>query len=443
MACNHNQEAVSMAATASRASAEAAAGRRADRPRDGGVVSFNRAPLLEPLSKAARGRMVLKKHKSVNPEKTDHMMMEGDNLEILKILRNKHAGDVSVIYIDPPYNTMKDRMYNDKNTHANWFRMMYPRLYLAKTLLSESGSIFVSIGIDEAHHLRLMLDDVFGEKNMISEVVWYSKYTVSNDKKFISTQHEYVMIYAKNKAKARFNLLPRTEKADSAYSNPDNDPRGRWKATPLHAKSGRKNIKYTFTRVKRYDGQAVPPFTWSAPKGRYPRYSATSLRRLEGDGRITCGRDGTGVPNVKTFLAEVKDGMTAGSLWRYDEVGHTHQANEELAGLVGKGIFDNPKPLGLIRRVLQLATTPHGGDIVLDFFAGSGTTAHAVLDQNIRDGGNRTFICIQDPVPVDRDGYRTIADITRRRVSEAIKGMGGTDAAKAARCGFKSYVLEP
>ena len=442
MAGDHNPEAVITVATASRAIAKAAAGRRSGWPHDGGVVSFNRVPLLEPAFGTARGKMVLKKRKSVNPEKTDHMMMEGDNLEILKILQKKYAGHVSVIYIDPPYNTMKDRMYNDKNTHDNWFRMMYPRLYLARKLLSESGSIFVSIGMDEAHHLRLMLDDVFGEKNMISEVVWNSKYTVSNDKKFISTQHEYVMIYAKNKAMARFNLLPRTKKADSAYRNPDNDPRGRWKATPLHAKSGRKNTRYTFTRVKRYDGQAVPPFTWSAPRGRYPRYSAASLRRLEIDGRITCGRDGTGVPNVKTFLAEVKGGMTAGSLWRYDEVGHTHQANEELAGLVGKGIFDNPKPLGLIRRVLQLATVPDGNDIVLDFFAGSGTTAHAVLDQNVKDGGSRTFICIQDPVPVNRDGYRTIADITRHRVSEAIKGMGGTAAARAARCGFKSYVLQ-
>ena len=186
----------------------------------------------------------------------------------------------------------------------------------------------------------------------------------------------------------------------------------------------------------------MPPFTWSAPRGRYPRYSAQSLRRLERDNRITRGKDGTGVPNVKTFLSEVKGGMTAGSLWRYDDVGHTHQANEELAGLIGKGVFDNPKPLGLIKRVLQLATSPNNNDIVLDFFAGSGTTAHAVLDLNVKDGGNRAFICIQDPVPVRRDGCSTIADITRLRIKRAIAGMAGTPAAKAARCGFKSYALE-
>ena len=175
------------------------AGSSAGGPDGGGVVSFDRAPLLEPAARAAQGKMVLNKRKSVNPTRTDHMVIEGDNLDVLKMLQKTHAGRVSVVYIDPPYNTMKGRMYNDRNSHASWIQMMYPRLYLARRLLSESGSMFVSIGMDEAHHLRLVLDDVFGERNMISEVVWNSKYTVSNDKKFISTQHEYVMIYARNK----------------------------------------------------------------------------------------------------------------------------------------------------------------------------------------------------------------------------------------------------
>ena len=406
---------------------------------NGSIVSFNRDMLLKPTSEKPRGRLVLKKSKSVNPDETGHMMIEGDNLDVLKILHKKHGGSVSVIYIDPPYNTMKDRMYNDKSSHASWVQMMYPRLYMARRLLSDRGVIFVSIGMDEVHHLRLILDDVFGEDNMISEVVWNSKYTVSNDKKFISTQHEYILVYAKDKDRAKFNLLPRTEKANGAYRNPDHDPRGKWKATPLHAKSGKRNIRYKFTKVKTYDGRAVPPFTWSAPAGRYPRYSTESLRRLEEDNRITRGRDGTGTANVKTFLSEVKNGIIAGSLWRYDDVGHTHQANEELAGLIGKGVFDNPKPVSLIKRVVQLAASPDRGDVVLDFFAGSGTTGHAVLDLNVEDGGNRRFICIQDPVPSRRGKYKTIADITRHRVSEAIRGMGSPTR---AGCGFKCYVLE-
>lgn len=405
----------------------------------GGIVSFNRDLLLRPASGRPRGSLALKRRRSVNPDGAEHLMIEGDNLEVLKILRKSHRGSVSVIYIDPPYNTMKERMYSDKGSHESWVRMMYPRLHMARRLLSDRGVMFVSIGIDEVHHLRLMLDDVFGEENMISEVVWNSKYTVSNDKKFISTQHEYVLVYARDKGRARFNLLPRTEKADGAYRNPDGDPRGRWKATPLHAKSGKRNVRYVFTGVKRYDGGRVPPFAWSAPAGRFPRYSVESLRRLDRDGRITRGKDGAGTPNVKTFLSEVKGGMVAGSLWGHDEVGHTHQANEELSRLVGKGVFDNPKPVGLIKRAIQLAAAADGGDVVLDFFAGSGTTAHAVLDLNAEDGGNRKFVCVQDPVPANRGGFKTIADIARRRVAAAMRGMEG---AGGRGCGFKYYVLE-
>ena len=191
-----------------------------------GIVSFNRDLLLRPASGMPRKSLALKRRKSVNPDGAEHLMIEGDNLEALKILHKSHVGSVSVIYIDPPYNTMKERMYSDKSSHANWVRMMYPRLYLARRLLSDRGVMFVSIGTDEVHHLRLMLDDLFGEENMISEVVWNSKYTVSNDSKFISTQHEYVLVYARDKGRARFNLLPRTEKADGAYRNPDGDPRG-------------------------------------------------------------------------------------------------------------------------------------------------------------------------------------------------------------------------
>lgn len=408
-----------------------------------GIMWAGRQQAIMQAGSRPTRKLALTRSGSVNMKNTRHMILEGDNLEILKILLKDYENKVQAIYIDPPYNTKKDRMYNDKVSHSEWMTMMYPRLYTARRLLARDGAIFISIGLDEVHRLRLLLDDLFGEENMVSEVVWHSKYTRSNDKAFISTQHEYVLVYAKDKSATKFNLLERTEKADASYKNPDGDPRGKWKATPLHAKSGKRNASYRFTKVRTYDGKLVPPFTWSAPEGRYPRYNKDSLKRLEDDGRITCGRHGTGVPNAKTFLSEVKNGIVAGSLWHYSEVGHTHEANEELAALLGKGVFDNPKPVKLINRVLQLATSPHNKDIVLDFFAGSGTTAHSVLEMNSVDGGNRQFICIQDRVPVNKKGYKTMADITRFRVKKVIKSLNAQRPSNRMHdCGFRNYVLK-
>ena len=387
-------------------------------------------------------RLVLRKSTSSHSENTRNMVIDGDNLEALKLLVGEYEGRVKVAYIDPPYNTMKDRMYNDRNSHDKWMLIMYPRLILAREMLADDGTIFVSIGLDEVHRLRIMMDDIFGEQNMISEVVWHSKYTTANDKRFVSAQHEYVLIYAKNISSARFNLLPRTSGADRAYRNPDNDPRGPWKATPLHAKSGRRNASYTFTNVRRYDGKKIPPFKWSAPRGRYPRYSRETLRTLEKDNRITCGKDGAGVPNVKTFLCDVKQGMIPGSVWKYDAVGHTHEANEELSRIVGKGVFDNPKPTRLIKRILYLATSTHTNDIVLDFFAGSGTTAHSVMGLNHDDGGNRAFICIQDSAKIDRGGYGEIGEIARYRIRKVASGLSRRPTGSCPSTGFKNFVLK-
>ncbi len=410
---------------------------------DAGFVWTGKQEAIIEADRKPTRKLALARANSVNLKNTKHMILEGDNLEILKIMCKEYENKVRVIYIDPPYNTKKNRMYNDKNSHADWLTMMYPRLYTAKRLLSREGVIFISIGLDEVHRLRLLLDDLFGEENMVSEVVWHSKYTLSNDKAFISTQHEYVLVYAKDKSATKFNLLDRTQKADASYKNPDGDRRGKWKATPLHAKSGKYNASYKFTKVCTYDGNLLPPFTWSAPEGRYPRYSKDSLKRLENDGRITCGRHGTGVPSVKTFLSEVKDGIVAGSLWHYSEVGHTHEANEELSELLGKGVFDNPKPVKLIKRILHLATSPHNHDIVLDFFAGSGTTAHSVLEMNCADGGNRRFICIQEDVPVNKKGYKTMSDITKCRVKNAIALLNAQIPDNRSNdCGFQNYTLK-
>ena len=413
------------------------------------ITWSGREKALELVFQPIQKKMILRKTTSVNLKNTSHIFLEGDNMESLKILQKEYKGKIKTIYIDPPYNTMKARIYKDNfrksnNLHSGWLSMIYPRLYLARELLSDEGVIFISIGMDESHHLRLIMDDLFGESNFVSEVIWHSKYTTSNDKKFISTQHEYVMIYAKDINQVRFNLLPRTAEADSSYTNPDNDPRGRWKPTPLHAKSGRKNIKYRFTNIQKFNGDKVKPFVWSAPKGRFPRYSVETMKKLEMDNRITCGKKGTGVPNAKTFLTEVKRGIVSGSLWKYQDVGHTHEANEELSKLLGKGIFDNPKPIKLIKRVLQLSTNTKDSDIVLDFFAGSGTTAHAVLEMNKEDGGNRKFICIQEDVVINRDSFHTISDAAKYRIKKAINAINKENNANRTNldCGFKNYILK-
>ena len=418
-------------------------------PSDQKLVWAGKESALNSIHKLSTKKLVLKKTTSLNLHKTKHMFIEGDNLESLKVLLKQYKNKIKTIYIDPPYNTLKNRLYvdnfrSDGNSHLGWLSMIYPRLYLARELLHEEGVIFISIGMNESHHLRIVMDDLFGEENLVSEVVWHSKYTTANDKKFISTQHEYIMIYAKNISKTNFNLLPRTEKADRAYKNPDNDPRGKWKPTPLHAKSGRNNIKFKFTNIRKFNGKKISSFVWSAPKGRYPRYNINTLKKMESEGRITCGRNGTGVPNAKTFLNEVKKGIIAGSLWKYEDVGHTHGANEELSDLIGKGIFDNPKPIKLIKRILRLSTNPKSHDVVLDFFAGSGTTAHAVLDLNKEDNGNRKFICVQENIIIDRDNYHTIADAAKDRIKKAIKLINKENKTNKTSmdCGFKNFILK-
>lgn len=414
-----------------------------------GLVWPNRTAALALESDKVDGFLRLNRKLSVNPDTTGHMFLEGNNLDIMKLLLAKYGDRVKAIYIDPPYNTMKSRLFVDKfggsrrDAHSKWLDMMSPRLQLARRLLSERGLIFVSIGTDEAYNLRFLLNEVFGEKNMVAEVVWHSKYTTSNDARFVSKQHEYILIYAKDITKSSFNLLPRTAKTDRSYKNPDNDKRGPWKPTPLHAKSGRGNMRFRFKNIRKYDGTPVPPVAWTAPSGRYPRYSRKRLEELDREGRITCGKDGTGTPNAKTYLCEVKPGVTSGSLWKYEDVGHTHEANEELARLVGKGVFDNPKPVRLITRILDLSTSAHDNDIVLDFFAGSGTTAHAVLLSNMSDGGNRRFICIQDNVVINRGKHGTIGDVAKCRIRNVIRLLGKTSkTGKKTDCGFQNLVLK-
>ncbi|MCY4539384.1 MAG: site-specific DNA-methyltransferase [Chloroflexi bacterium] len=436
------------------------------------------------LHNRSRGTLKPVPEESVNWEDTKNIFIEGDNLLVLKLLYKSYFGRVKMIYIDPPYNTGNDFVYPDDYSdplnhylrmtgqvddegnlqtsdpdksgrkHSGWLSMMYPRLFLARQLLRDDGVIFISIDDNEVHNLRLLMNQVFGEENFIAQIVWHSKYTQANDAKYLSRQHEYLLFYAKHKLSISKLRIKRPDSMNRSYSNPDNDPRGPWKPTPLHAKSGSKNYKHIFSNG----------YEWEAPKGRYPRYSQKKLIELEQDNRISFGEDGNSTPNTKTFLGELDEGVVSGSMWSFREVGHTHGANEEVSSLLGKGAFDNPKSVGLIARCCDLATETSSDDIILDFFSGSGTTAHAVLEQNREDGGNRRFIMVQMAEKIDGDKNKneaaynfcidnnlrpTIAEISKERIRRVIDRMGsekqgrldGLETHPSADLGFRVFQL--
>lgn len=356
-----------------------------------------------------------------------------------------------MIYIDPPYNTGNEFIYPDNfregiddylrysgqvsgngiklstNTetsgryHSKWLNMMYSRLFLARNLLREDGVIFVSIDDHEVHNLRMLMNEIFGEENFIANVVWEKKYTRANDAKWFSDNHDHILVAARNKETFAFNLLPRSEEQAAAYGNPDEHPKGLWKSTPLHAKSG---VETTFSYMFKNGA------TWSPPPGTYPRFSPETLRRLDEDDEIWFGKNGDATPSRKSFLSEVKDGVTPITLWPYSEVGHNHEASNELKALFPDNPFSNPKPTRLVRRMLELATTPDTEDLIIDFFAGSATTAHAILTQNERDGGNRKFIMAQLPEPTGNPDYPTIADIGKERIRRVIQKLNDEENSK-------------
>lgn len=302
-----------------------------------------------------------------DPE-TQNMLIHGDNLLALKALEDQYAGQVTCIYIDPPYNTgAAFPHYNDNLDHSIWLSMMFPRLKLLKHLLAENGSIWISIDDDEGHYLKVLCDEIFGRNNFVSTVVWEKKYTVANDAKWLSDNHDFILVYAKNKEVWRPNLLPRTPEMNKAYKNLDNHPKGPWKATPLHAKSGSsrgQGFSYTFK-----NGVVFTP-----PPGTFPRYSAESLKRMDENDEIWFGKDGKSIPSRKTFLCDLrKQGIPARTIWKFEEVGHNHEARDEVKAFNGEDVFATPKPERLVQRILTLGSRP--GDLVLDSFLGSGTTA--------------------------------------------------------------------
>ena len=296
----------------------------------------------------------------------ENLLIQGDNLLALKAIAPHYAGKVKCVFIDPPYNTGNAfAQYDDNLEHSLWLRMMYPRLLLLRELLAADGSIWITIDDDEAHYLKVIMDEIFGRKNFVANVVWQKKYSPQNDAKWLSDFHDHIFVYAKDKDIWRPHLMPRSEKMNSRYKNPDNDRRGVWKTTDFSVKTYSENYDYPITLPS---GRKVNP-----PPSRCWCTSRENFERLVKDERIWFGKNGNNVPALKKFLSEVKQGATAGTVWLYSEVGHNQDAKQEVKAFNSEEVFSTPKPERLIQRILHLSTKP--GDLVLDSFLGSGTTA--------------------------------------------------------------------
>lgn len=325
----------------------------------------------------------------------NHILIEGDNLHALTALSFTHEGMIDVMYFDPPYNTgNKDFKYNDSYVdkedsyrHSKWLSFMHKRLLIAKRLLNDKGVIFISIDDNEQAQLKLLCDEVFGEMNFIAENVWKKIHSIKNDAKYLSVNHEYLMFYSKNIENISINLLERTGEMDSRYKNPDNDFRGPWQSGDLAANETRKEGNYDVVNPK--TGKI-----FNVPAGKHWVYSQGNMIQLIEDNRIWFGKDGTAFPRKKRFLTDVKEGRKGTTWWESDEVGHNQEAKRELKEFFeqSEDLFSTPKPLRLINRVLKLSS--NSSSIILDFFAGSGTTLHATMQLNAEDGGNRQCILV-------------------------------------------------
>ncbi|MCM2991090.1 site-specific DNA-methyltransferase [Bacillus safensis] len=358
-------------------------------------------------------------HKVDKFNENDNLIIKGNNLIALHSLKERYTGKVKLIYIDPPYNTGGDSFkYNDRFNHSSWLTFMKNRLEVAKDLLTNDGTIWINIDDDEAHYLKVLTDEIFGRSNFINNVIWEKKYTIANDVKWLSDNHDHILVYAKNKELWRPNPLPRTAEMNSAYKNPDNHPKGVWKATPLHAKSGSESsaqFSYTFKNG----------VTFVPPNGTYSRYSKDTLKRMDENNEIWFGKDGKAIPSRKTFLSELKNqGTPAKTIWRFEEVGHNHEAREEIKALNLEGGFDTPKPERLLQRIIHLGSNP--GDIVLDFFMGSATTQAVALKMG------RQFIGIEQ--------MDYIHEVSVPRLKKVVEGEQGGISKKVDWLGGGSFV---
>jgi adenine-specific DNA-methyltransferase len=295
------------------------------------------------------------------------MLIQGDNLDALKALLPFYAGQVKCIYIDPPYNTKSAfEHYDDNLEHTKWLSMMWPRLEVLRDLLSEDGSIWVSIDDNEGHYLKVMMDEIFGRKNFITNIIWRKNYSPKSSARHFSEDHDHILVFARNGDTWTPNPMPRTEKQDKAYKNLDNDLRGRWKSSDLSARNFYSLGKYAITLPS---GRVIS----GPPGGNYWRVSEDNFKKMVADNRIWWGKQRDSIPQIKRFLSEVKQGVTPQTFWPYEEVGHTQEAKQEILKLFGQDVFLTPKPERLMSRVVQVASNP--GDLVLDSFLGSGTTA--------------------------------------------------------------------
>ncbi|NOY73787.1 MAG: site-specific DNA-methyltransferase, partial [Gammaproteobacteria bacterium] len=391
------------------------------------------------------------REESVDFDATENLFIEGDNLEVLKLLQKSYYGKVKMIYIDPPYNTGKEFIYPDNykesletymaysglvdddgkrfttNTasegrfHTKWLNMMFPRLYLARNLLREDGVIFISIDDNEVANLRRMCDEIFGEDNFIANIIWQRVFSPKNSAKYFSEDHDYVLVYSKNSEIWRPTLLPRSKEATDRYQNHDNDPRGPWVSSDLCARNYYGEGMYSVTCPS---GRTIE----GPPQGSYWRISKSKFIEYDHDKRIWWGEEGNNMPRQKRFLSEVKDGVVPQTLWNYKEVGHTQEAKKELLEYVEfentENVLNSVKPTRLIRKMLKVGTSS-GDDIVLDFFSGSATTAHAVMTQNHEDGGNRKFILvqIQEPLKTEEQYAKSICDLGKSRIRNVSKTL--------------------
>lgn len=415
------------------------------------------------LRRASRSALAPDRGESLHFDQAENAIVEGDNLEVLKLLVPAYAGRVKLVVIDPPYNTGHDFLYPDDFSdglgrylemtgqvdgagnrlssradldgrhHSRWLTMMYPRLLLARELLREDGAIFVLCDHGEVHHLRLLLDEVFGEENLVAHIAWQKRYTVSNNTDRFSSVLDHVLLYRRSEA-FEPNLLPRPDDERGEFRNPDDDPRGPWKPTSfLNQVPPRKRPNLAYPIENPLTGEVTVP-EWKAW-----RVNREGFERLLADGRLWWGSDGRRpVPHVKTFLSEIRKGLTPTNFWSHSFAGHNDVAQSELKDLFGGKVFDTPKPVLLVRRMLQHATGPE--DLVLDFFAGSGTTADAVIQENAADGGRRRFLLVQLPEPISGGRYPTISAICRERVRRAAAAIPGTDPAGR---GFRAFRLVP
>ncbi len=447
-----------------------------DKPERYGLSWHGKSRARQLAQKPSSGTLRPAPEESVDWDTTKNLFIEGDNLEVLKLLQKSYHRKVKMIYIDPPYNTGKEFIYPDRyqdnldtylrytgqvdgdglkltanaetggRYHTNWLNMMYPRLKLARNLLRDDGVVFVTIDDHEVHNLRHMMDELYGEENFVATIAWQKVFAKKN-KALISGSHDHILVYTREIGLWSRNLLPRNEDQLSAFRNRDDDPRGKWQSVAFSVQSedSERRSDYRY-KVKLPSGGVVGP-----PPGRHWNGLRERYENLLADNRLWFGRDGKRRPREKVFLSEVQAGIVPDTWWTHSDSGNNQEAKKEILSLFREAEpFSTPKPTRLIRRMLQISTDVRGGDVVLDFFAGSGSTGHSVMKLNAEDNGNRQFILVQLPEKTDVAGYPSISEITKARLraagtaiaAESRGSLAGMDQAEAGDLGFRVFKLD-